>query len=98
MSSLLEPDQPSKNPHTPTSEAPFAFHLSLGTAVTLYSNGYLENAQPPLHEAFQGLLTQDFDLRTRMYVMLVGVTEDAANGNAHCRLAGLRAYPDSGVD
>ena len=38
---------------TPTSEVPFAGHPNLGTAFTLYHNGYLGDAQPPLQVVFE---------------------------------------------
>ena len=38
---------------TPTSEVPFAGHPNLGTAFTLYRNGYLGDAQPPLQVVFE---------------------------------------------
>ena len=38
---------------TPTSEVPFAGHPNLGTAFTLYRNGYLGAAQPPLQVVFE---------------------------------------------
>ena len=38
---------------TPTSEVPFAGHPNLGTAFTLYYNGYLGDAQPPLKVVFE---------------------------------------------
>ena len=184
---------------TPTSEVPFAGHPNLGTAFTLYHNGYLGDAQPPLKvifeekaglvpvtithpgnghpffelqaptplslgaeislesvsqalnlpssairsdrhrpqlasvglpflmvelkdrealekarpnlDAFQVLQAQgvammhlyvrsedEFDLRTRMFAPLDGVTEDPATGSANCALAGLLAHLDDAVD
>jgi trans-2,3-dihydro-3-hydroxyanthranilate isomerase len=38
---------------TPTSEIPFAGHPNLGTAFTLYRNGYLGEVQPPLKVVFE---------------------------------------------
>ena len=38
---------------TPTSEVPFAGHPNLGTAFTLYQNGYLGNMQIPLKITFE---------------------------------------------
>ena len=38
---------------TPTSEAPFAGHPSLGATFTLYHNGYLGTAQPPRKVVFE---------------------------------------------
>ena len=38
---------------TPTSEVPFAGHPNLGTAFTLYRNGYLGDVQPPLQVVFE---------------------------------------------
>ncbi|MDA0288935.1 MAG: PhzF family phenazine biosynthesis protein, partial [Proteobacteria bacterium] len=184
---------------TPTSEVPFAGHPNLGTAFTLYHNGYLGDVQPPLQvvfeekaglvpvtitnpgnghpffelqaptplslgveislesvsqalnlpssairsdrhrpqlasvglpflmvelkdrealekarpnlDAFQVLQAQgvammhlyvrsedEFDLRTRMFAPLDGVTEDPATGSANCALAGLLAHLDGAVD
>ena len=38
---------------TPTSEVPFAGHPNLGTAFTLYRNGYLGSVQLPLQVVFE---------------------------------------------
>ena len=184
---------------TPTSEVPFAGHPNLGTAFTLYRNGYLGDAQPPLQVVFEeeaGLVPvtitnpdgvhpffelqaptplslgaeinveavgqalslsvsairserhrpqiasvglpflmvelkdrealekarpnldafpvlqaqgvamvhlylrseDEFDLRTRMFAPLDGVTEDPATGSANCALVGLLAHLAEGVN
>ena len=78
--------------------------------VELKDREALEKVRPNL-DTFQVLQAQgvamthlyvrsedEFDLRTRMFAPLDGVTEDPATGSANCALAGLLAHLEEGVD